>query len=330
MNINVRIKPNNHVLSYNQNEYYKDHVVSDEAKEILQGAYDLHVHCSPAPNPADVNGGMDGFVLNDFELVEEARQAGMKGLCIKNHEFGTFYRAWLATKMQGQGVTTAYGSLTLGYNVGGINPFAVETAAQCGAKLVWFPTIAARNQHNIWGGFAPYPFSGDGGVDADPEAEISKPIGLYILDEEGNLIQGAKDVIEIARDYNIALATGHMSWLESIVLFKEAKKAGVKKMIFTHVDWRSCQLTMAQQRELAALGVYMEKSFYEFEKDRALSSFKEISPKHYILSSDMGMFPDLRHVKGFGCEIDEYLDGGMSKEDLLVMTHENPEFLMLG
>ncbi len=74
------IPDTNHVLAYNQNEYYKDHMVSDKAKKILEGAWDLHVHCSPAPNPADVNGGLDGFVLNDFELVTEARQAGMRGL----------------------------------------------------------------------------------------------------------------------------------------------------------------------------------------------------------------------------------------------------------
>ena len=78
------------------------------------------------------------------------------------------------------------------------------------------------------------------------------------------------------------------------------------------------------------MGVYMEKSFYEFDKERALSSFNEIDAKHYILSSDMGMLPDLRHVKGFACEIDEYLDGGISVDDLMIMTHENPEFLMEG
>ncbi len=324
------IPDTNHVLAYNQNEYYKDHVVSDKAKKILEGAWDLHVHCSPAPNPADVNGGLDGFVLNDFELVTEARQAGMRGLCIKNHEFGTFYRAWLATKACGEGKTTAYGSLTLGYNVGGINPFAVQVAADCGAKLIWFPTTSARNQHNIWGGFAPYPYSGQGGKDADASAEITTPLGIYILDEEGNLIPGVKEVIEIARDKNIALATGHMSWLESIALFKEAKKMGLKKMIFTHVDWRSCELTLAQQHELTELGVFLEKSFYEFDKDRALRSFDEIEAKHFILSSDMGMFPDLRHIKGFACEIDEYLSGGISEEDLMVMTHENPAYLMEG
>lgn len=38
------IPDTNHVLAYNQNEYYKDHMVSDKAKKILEGAWDLHVH----------------------------------------------------------------------------------------------------------------------------------------------------------------------------------------------------------------------------------------------------------------------------------------------
>lgn len=328
--MNPFISDKNHILQCNQNDYYKDHVVSDTAREILQGAYDLHVHCSPAPNPAMPGHDLNGFVLDDFELVTEAREAGMKGLCIKNHEFGTFYRAMLATKMVGQGKTTAYGSLTLGYNIGGFNPFAVQTAAQCGAKIIWFPTIAARNQHNLWGGFSPYPHSGDPGVDADANRPITKPIGLYMLDEEGDLIPEVLEIIEICRDENIAIATGHISWLEAIQMFKACHEMGHKKMIFTHVDWRSCLLTIGQQKELADLGVYMEKSFYEFDKERALMSFATIGAEHYILSSDMGMFPDLRHIKGFSCEIDEYLDGGMPVADLMVMTHENPEFLMEG
>jgi len=55
-------------------------LISDESKDLLKGAVDIHVHTSP-----------DVFdrKLDDMEAVEQAQKAGLKGLVLKNHLFPT-------------------------------------------------------------------------------------------------------------------------------------------------------------------------------------------------------------------------------------------------
>lgn len=38
-----------------------------------------------------------------------------------------------------------FGGITLNRQVGGINPYAVESALKLGGKVVWLPTQSARN-----------------------------------------------------------------------------------------------------------------------------------------------------------------------------------------
>ena len=59
---------------------------NDITKELLCGAYDLHVHTSP---------DHDQRSLNDWELLTEAEALGMAGVLIKNHYEPTTGRAKL-------------------------------------------------------------------------------------------------------------------------------------------------------------------------------------------------------------------------------------------
>lgn len=54
------------------------------ARELLKGAYDLHVHSAPSHVKR---------ALNDYELMEQAQAAGMAGVMIKNHYECTAGRA---------------------------------------------------------------------------------------------------------------------------------------------------------------------------------------------------------------------------------------------
>lgn len=95
----------------------------------LKGAIDIHVHSSPSIFPRSVN---------DLELAEQAKQAGMRAIVLKAHEESTVSRAKLVSKVV-EGIEV-YGSLVLNEYVGGLNPYAVDMAIQQGAKLIWMPT----------------------------------------------------------------------------------------------------------------------------------------------------------------------------------------------
>ena len=100
----------NFALLDSQNEFFSEenYEVSDTAWELLHGAIDTHVHSNPTRD--------DGFVLDDFELVREYEDAGLDGVVIKCHEFGTFFRSKIAQKYAVKGDKfKVYGSICLNY-----------------------------------------------------------------------------------------------------------------------------------------------------------------------------------------------------------------------
>ena len=84
---------------------------------LLENAYDLHVHTAP-----DITGRR----LDDFDMAERARSAGMKGFAIKCHQFQSGGRAALVRRQYPE--INAVGGITLNNSVGGLNPMAVEMA----------------------------------------------------------------------------------------------------------------------------------------------------------------------------------------------------------
>ena len=114
-------------------------------KELIQGAYDLHVHSAPDVLPRK---------LDDLEMGRRIAAAGMGGYCIKSHYFCTGERAELLRAVQPD--CDFLGSLVLNSTVGGLNPAAVELAARSGAKLIWMPTCdSAYEREHIFGDSRP-------------------------------------------------------------------------------------------------------------------------------------------------------------------------------
>ena len=111
-------------------EYYQR-----EAAELLEGGYDLHVHSTPSHIER---------ILDDVEVLQQACEAKMAGILIKNHYESTAARAMLLNKRSGL-ATKAYGGVVLNWPAGGLNPYAAESALKLGASFVWLPTRDAAN-----------------------------------------------------------------------------------------------------------------------------------------------------------------------------------------
>ena len=107
----------------------------EDAKEVLYGGIDLHVHTSPDIFPRK---------LDDIEAAIQAKDVGLRGVVLKNHFFPTAERALMGKNKTGFDLI---GSITLNKTVGGINPYAVEMAIKEGAKIVWMPTIHSLRAH---------------------------------------------------------------------------------------------------------------------------------------------------------------------------------------
>src|SRR3954451_6707654 len=119
-----------------------------EARRLLEGAVDTHVHSSP---------DLVERALDDFAVAQQARERGMAAVVLKNHFFTTALRAQ-RVESQVPGVRLI-GSIVLNQPMGGINPWAVEAAARGGARGVWLPTAHSENQlaHESQPGVRPPP-----------------------------------------------------------------------------------------------------------------------------------------------------------------------------
>ncbi len=108
---------------------------SARARELVRGAYDLHVHTSPDIMPRSAS---------DLELAHRCRQWGLAGFVIKSHYVPTAERAALVRSLVPD--VDVLGALVLNCAVGGMNTMAVEIAAREGARIVWMPTFDSVNE----------------------------------------------------------------------------------------------------------------------------------------------------------------------------------------
>src|SRR4249920_3041950 len=108
---------------------------SEWARQLVRGAYDLHVHVAPDVMRRRVT---------DVQLARRCWDAGLAGFVLKSHYVPTAERAAVVNEALG-GEVQVLGGLALNASVGGMNPLAVEIAAREGARILWMPTVDAMN-----------------------------------------------------------------------------------------------------------------------------------------------------------------------------------------
>lgn len=272
-----------------------------EARELLVGGYDLHIH--PWPDH-------DERSVNDFQLIDQAEKLGMAGILVKNHYEPTTSRAHLVN-LYHKGKTKMYGSITLNWSVGGVNPYAVESAAKMDAKMIWLPT--RESEASMHFGALP------GYIPRTP---------LRIIDEEGRPIKELLEVLEIARDYDIPISTGHISTKESFVVCELGIKMGVC-MVLSHPEYSHTFTPVDVQQQFAQMGVLIEKDWVNIALEMATiedvaDSIRIIGANNIYIASDRGQVDGETPAEGILMYIAGLLKNGISKKDIKTMTCDNP------
>lgn len=290
---------------------------------LIEGAYDLHVHSAPDVLPRK---------MDDIEMAQRIKNCGMAGYAIKSHYFCTSERAELINK-QYPGCH-AVGTVTLNSAVGGINPTAVEMAGRSGARLVWFPTCDARHERA-------HVFNGDPNKKLPYWAQIliqMKEEGIdtptiSLLDDNGKLTNNVYDVLDIIARYEMILSTSHISHEECFALVKAAKERKVERIIITHADFPTTFYTIDEQRELAGYGAYMEHCYTTWatgkvDIDVSIEQIKALGADRIIIATDLGQktapYPD----EGMLEYATKLVEAGMSEGDVRKMTVQNPTALV--
>lgn len=297
---------------------------SKRARELVRGAYDLHVHSGP-----DVLKRR----IDDLDLARRFAEVGLAGYVIKSHYVPTSARATLVRKAV-PGVNVL-GSVTLNALTGGMNPLTIAIAAREGARLVWFPTVDSVNERTHIGSVPKekLPFWAvlqeqlrEQGIEAPP---------VRVVDEQGRLLPETRQVIrEIAR-HQLVLATGHLSRDEIFAVVDAAVEEGVKHIIVTHPDFPTQNLSAEDQRALAKKGAFLERCFttaftgkvsWETMFERVRAAGVESS----FFSSDLGQPANPPVEDGLALMADKFLEAGFTEEEVHIMAVRNTVALATG
>lgn len=293
---------------------------SRAARALLRDAIDIHTHLDP--DSYGPNSRQAARALDVVDMARRAKQAGMRGFVIKQHYDQTAQLAYLARKAVPD--IEVFGMLCCNISVGGLNPEAVRHFAELKGgygRIVSMPTWDAEN-------YVRQSKSPD-------RAAVQVARDGVLLPETIALIETIAQAQLRDSSAKLALATGHVSPEEVLLVIREARRQGIERIVATHAMGHPIHMSVEQMKQAAELGAYLEfvANFMtgtraSFTAQQYHEAIREIGPAHVILSSDSGQanhpFPDDLLARA----AHELLEAGLSQAELRAMLVENPATLL--
>ena len=283
---------------------------TQDAPVSLAGIIDFHTHAGPDSRPRS---------MDDIEAARQFKEAGLRGMVLKNHFTMTADRAALAMS-QVEGVEI-FGGVVLNRSVGGINPEMVRqmVAFEGGrGKVVWLPTFDAE--------FNEYRVGPDGNM-----AEPSPTDQVVRVLEDGEPVAALVEVFSLIGEHDLVLATGHVLPEEVLSLIPAAKAQGVRHILVTHPFHQHA--TIDQMRQLAAAGAVMELDWFavhrgSYSVQDYVQAIREVGAEHYLISSDFGQEGNPTHIDGLRAFVRALQGEGVSDDEVDLMARRNPARLL--
>src|SRR5262245_64454209 len=138
------------------------------------------MHCHHGPDPHRARS------VDAAEAVAEAAALGMAGVVLKSHAYPTGPIAILMQKTVRD--LRVFGGICCDFEVGGLNPAAVEVALRTGARVVWMPTFSSVVDRR--------------------KLHLPGP-GIRLLDDDGRLLPAVEEILGLVREHEAVVATGH-------------------------------------------------------------------------------------------------------------------------
>lgn len=292
-----------------------DAKIEQRIDALLKGAIDPHVHSGPSIAPR---------AIDHVELLREASQAGYAAVVTKDHDYSSVMTTALIRKHFPELKTKIYPSIVLNNVVGGLNPYAVEHTAALGGKIVWLPTLAAEN-HLRWQAQAQWthPASSDRMRPVTPVKVLN--------DDKKTLRDDTKEILDIVARNDMVLASGHLHVSETWIVFEEAKRRGVKRLVFTHPE-DIVDASLNDVKGIAAMGAFVEHSLCMFldgckfksrEAEDLRNQIEAGGVGQTILASDLGQVGTFDPIDGMRRGIKLCMDLGYSDDDIRQMVSTN-------
>jgi hypothetical protein len=277
------------------------------ADELVVGAIDMHCHHGPDPHRARS--------VDAAEAVAEADALGLAGVVLKSHAYPTGPVAILMQKTVSR--LRVFGGICCDFEVGGLNPAAVEVALRTGAKVVWMPTFSSVVDRRKLG--LPGP-------------------GIPVIGEGDRLVPAAEEILRLAREHDAVVATGHIDLAEQFAIVDAAAALGVR-VVMTHAletlvgpDHR-----LPDVLALADRGAMIEFTYLTcIPGGRAASeeplafaqAMMAVGPERAIMSTDFGQEWSPHPADGMRLFIDEMARAGVPAAAIDLMARQNPARLL--
>jgi hypothetical protein len=279
----------------------------------MNGAIDIHVHHGPE--------SVQERRQSALETACSARDLGMRAIVLKNHEYNSVPLAKLVSELVPEVQT--FGGLTLDNDTGGLNPAAALVAARMGAKIIWMPTLTSANTKEVFEGLTGLELHGE---------EID------ILDANGKLKAEVKEILQILKEYDVALASGHVTPKETFTLVEEAQRIGLTRIVVTHPLQQplfATLFTMDELKQLAKSGVYIEHCFWGCMPPigttipkTLVDATNELGAENCIMSTDFGMEYYPSAPEGLRLFVATMLKKGLTEQQVELMVKTNPARLL--
>ena len=277
------------------------------ADDLIVGAIDLHCHHGPDPHRERS--------VDAAEAVREAAEIGMAALVLKSHAYPTGPLAMILQKTVE--CFRVYGGICCDFEVGGVNPAAVEVALRTGAKIVWMPTFSSVVDRRKLG--LPGP-------------------GIPVIDPSGRLVADVEEILRLARAHDAVVATGHIDLGEQFAVVDAARALGVR-VLMTHAleTLVGPDHTLGHVVELADRGAMIEFTYLTCipggmaateEPETFAKAMMTVGPERAIMSTDFGQKKSPHPAEGMRLFIDEMLRHGVPTSAVDAMARTNPARLL--
>jgi hypothetical protein len=287
----------------------------EKAEQLLRGALDMHTHCAPS---------IFARRADDRRTAEEAGAAGMEAVVIKSHEGDTAPRAQSLNKESD--LPVVYGGVVLNHFVGGINPAAVEISIRLDGRFVWMPTVSAARHvaFHREKAFLGRSFRHGAGS------------GIRLVADDGGILPELFDIFSLVSEAGAVLCTGHVSPEEVLAAARKFLGGGYKgSFIYTHPDLSINKAPLTVQKEVAALGGYIEKCTIASHQEwggvkiaEFVHSVREIGVERCFFSTDAGGPDRPSSPETLRAFLAACLDAGLSEAEIRTLVSDVPRRIL--
>jgi len=223
-----------------------------------------------------------------------------------------------------------FGGVVFNWPMGGVNPAAVQAMVQFRGggseklgRVVWMPSSNSRNHHQVFN------------IPAPPVEVFDGP----------NLLPAVREVLGLCAQYDLVLETCHLAPQEALALIREARAAGVQKIVCTHADYDPINMSIDEQQQAARLGAFIEHAYIgvflgpdspaeRFRTwrgatvEQMAAAIKAVGAGSCIVSSDMGAAPIGIPADGYAAFVQGLQQLGVTDAELDQMARKNPAALL--